>query len=188
MFRELIPALAERYHVLAPDYPGFGASAMPSVESFDYSFDTFARLMTALLDEKGIDRYAAYVMDYGAPVGYRMFAAYPDRVLGFVIQNGNAYEGLPESWNDIRAYWADPSPANAEKLRAFLTLEGTIWQFTAGTRDRTKISPDNFWHVQYLLDRPGNQAIQLALRSEEHTSELQSLMRNSYAAFCLKKQ
>src|SRR3546814_13281824 len=86
MFRELIPALAERYHVLAPDYPGFGASAMPSVESFDYSFDTFARLMTALLDEKGIDRYAAYVMDYGAPVGYRMFAADPDRVLGFVIQ------------------------------------------------------------------------------------------------------
>src|SRR3546814_19390413 len=94
--------------------------------------------MTALLDEKGIDRYAAYVMDYGAPVGYRMFAADPDRVLGFVIQNGNAYEGLPEGWNDIRAYWADPSPANAERLRAFLTLEGTIWQFTAGTRDRTR--------------------------------------------------
>src|SRR3546814_17711300 len=95
---------------------------MPSVESFDYSFDTFARLMTALLDEKGIDRYAAYVMDYGAPVGYRMFAADPDRVLGFVIQNGNAYEGLPEGWNDIRAYWADPSPANAERLRAFLKI------------------------------------------------------------------
>src|SRR3546814_5218042 len=109
-------------------------------------------------------------MDYGAPVGYRMFAADPDRVLGFVIQNGNAYEGLPESWNDIRAYWADPSPANAEKLRAFLTLEGTIWQFTAGTRDRTKISPDNFWH-----------------RSEEHTSELQSLMRISNADVCLTK-
>lgn len=170
MFRELIPALAERYHVLAPDYPGFGASAMPPADSFDYSFDNFARLMTALLDEKGIGRYVAYVMDYGAPVGYRMFAADPDRVLGFVIQNGNAYEGLPETWNDIRAYWADPSLANAEKLRAFLTLEGTIWQFTAGTRDRTKISPDNFWHVQYLLDRPGNQAIQMKLFYDYRTN------------------
>src|SRR3546814_9619897 len=94
-----------------------------------------------------------------------MFAADPDRVLGFVIQNGNAYEGLPEGWNDIRAYWADPSPANAERLRAFLTLEGTIWQFTAGTRDRTRIS-----------------------RSEEHTSELQSLLRASYDVFCFKNQ
>ena len=163
MFRELIPVLALRYHVLAPDYPGFGASAMPPVGSFDYSFDHFARLMTALLDAKGIERYAAYVMDYGAPVGYRMFAADPQRVLGFIIQNGNAYEGLPETWDPVRAYWADPSPENADHMRHFLTLESTIWQFTAGTKDPSKISPDNFWHVQYLLDRPGNQEIQLAL-------------------------
>src|SRR3546814_16924026 len=110
--------------------------------------------MTALLDEKGIDRYAAYVMDYGAPVGYRMFAADPDRVLGFVIQNGNAYEGLPAGWNDIRAYWADPSPANAARLRAFLTLEGTIWHSTAGPRARTRHPPDNFWPQPYLPHPP----------------------------------
>src|SRR3546814_12521046 len=113
--------------------------------------------MTALLDEKGIDRYAAYVMDYGAPVGYRMFAADPDRVLGFVIQNGNDYEGLPEGWNDIRAYWAAPSPAKAERLRAFLTLAGTIWQFTAGTRTRARVSPDTFSHVPHPLAIPATQ-------------------------------
>lgn len=170
MFRELIPLLAARYHVLAPDYPGFGASAMPPADEFDYSFDTFARLMTALLDAKGVDRYAAYVMDYGAPVGYRMFAADPERVIGFVIQNGNAYEPLPETWDPIRAYWADPSPANAEPMRGFLTLEGTRWQFTAGTRDASQISSDNFWHVQYLLDRPGNDAIQLKLFYDYRTN------------------
>jgi pimeloyl-ACP methyl ester carboxylesterase len=164
MFRELIPELAAHYHVLAPDYPGFGASAMPPLESFDYSFDHFARLMTALLDEKGITRYAAYVMDYGAPVGYRMFAADPERVIGFVIQNGNAYgEGLESFWDPVRAYWADPSAENGDKLRGFLTLETTKWQYLNGTRDPSKISPDNFWNVQYLLDRPGNQDIQLAL-------------------------
>lgn len=170
MFRDLIPALAGRYHVLAPDYPGFGASAMPPAESFDYSFDNFARLMTKLIDAKGVGRYVAYVMDYGAPVGYRMFAADPGRVLGFVIQNGNAYETLPETWNDIRAYWADPTPANADKLRGFLTLEGTKWQFTAGTKESSQISPDNFWHVQYLLDRPGNAEIQLALFYDYRTN------------------
>ena len=164
MFRNLIPALADRYHVIAPDYPGFGASAMPSVEAFDYSFANIARLMTALLDQKGVGRYAAYVMDYGAPVGYRMFAADPERVTGFVIQNGNAYEeGLRDFWDPIRAYWADPSKANGDALRAFLTIDATKWQFTHGTRDPGNISPDNFWHVQYLLDRPGNQEIQLAL-------------------------
>ncbi|MGE5765953.1 MAG: alpha/beta fold hydrolase [Bacteroidota bacterium] len=170
MFRDLIPALAGRYHVLAPDYPGFGASAMPSAESFDYSFDNFARLMTKFIDAKGVEHYAAYVMDYGAPVGYRMFAADPERVLGFVIQNGNAYETLPETWNDIRAYWADPTPANADKLRGFLTLEGTKWQFTAGTKEPSQINPDNFWHVQYLLDRPGNAEIQLALFYDYRTN------------------
>lgn len=164
MFRNLIPELAGRFHVLAPDYPGFGASAAPAAESFDYSFDTIARLMTALLDHKGVDRYAVYLMDYGAPVGYRMFAADPDRVTGFVIQNGNAYaEGLRAFWDPIRAYWADPSKENGDALRAFLTLDATKWQFTHGTQRPELISPDNYWHVQYLLDRPGNQEIQLAL-------------------------
>jgi len=170
MFRDLIPALAGRYHVLAPDYPGFGASDMPPPDSFNYSFDSIARLMTKLIDAKGIGRYVAYVQDYGAPVGYRLFAADPGRVLGFVIQNGNAYEGLPDTWDPIRAYWADPSPQNADRLRGLLTLETTVWQFTAGTRDPEKISPDNFWHVQYLLDRPGNQEIQLALFYDYRTN------------------
>jgi pimeloyl-ACP methyl ester carboxylesterase len=164
MFRNLIPALAGRYHVIAPDYPGFGASAMPPVDRFDYSFANFARLITQLLDRQGVGRYAAYVMDYGAPVGFRMFAEDPERVTGFVIQNGNAYqEGLREFWDPIRAYWADPSPANAAVLRGFLTLEVTKWQFLNGTRNPEAVSPDNFWHVQYGLDRPGNQEIQLAL-------------------------
>ncbi len=164
MFRNLIPELADRYHVIAPDYPGFGASAMPPADQFDYSFANIARLMTALLDHKGVGRYAVYVMDYGAPVGFRMFAADPQRVTGFIIQNGNAYaEGLREFWDPIRAYWAEPSKENGDVLRGFLTLDVTKWQFTNGTRNPEAISPDNFWHVQYLLDRPGNQEIQLEL-------------------------
>ncbi len=164
MFRNLIPELAGRYHVIAPDYPGFGASAMPQADQFDYSFANIARLMTGLLDHKGVGRYAVYLMDYGAPVGFRMFAADPERVTGFIIQNGNAYaEGLLEFWDPIRAYWADPSPENGDVLRSFLTLDVTKWQFTNGTRNPEEISPYNFWHVQYLIDRPGNQEIQLAL-------------------------
>lgn len=164
MFRELIPALAGRYHVLAPDYPGFGASAMPAPAAFAYSFANIARLMTALIDRKGVGRYGVYLMDYGAPVGFRMFAADPARVSAFIIQNGNAYaEGLREFWDPIRAYWAAPTAENGDKLRGFLTLEATKWQFTHGTRHPERISPDNFWHVQYLLDRPGNQEVQLKL-------------------------
>ncbi len=164
MFRNLIPELATRYHVIAPDYPGFGASDMPAASEFDYSFANLAGMMTALLDQKGIGRYAVYLMDYGAPVGLRMFAADPERVAGFVIQNGNAYEeGLREFWDPIKAYWAAPTAANGDRLRAFLTLDATKWQFTHGTRDPELISPDNFWHVQYLLDRPGNQEVQLEL-------------------------
>lgn len=164
MFRNLMPALADRFHVIAPDYPGFGASSMPAAETFEYSFANIARMMTTLLDRKGIDRYAVYLMDYGAPVGYRMFASDPSRVTAFVIQNGNAYEeGLRDFWEPIRAYWADPSKENGDKLRAFLTLDATKWQFTHGTRSPDRISPDNFWHVQYLLDRPGNQEVQLEL-------------------------
>lgn len=164
MFRNLIPELAERYHVIAPDYPGYGASSMPAAAEYDYTFDTIADVMTDLIDQIGVDRYAVYLMDYGAPVGYRMFADDPDRVTGFIIQNGNAYEeGLTEFWDPLRAYWADPSAENADNLRAFLTLEGTIWQYVTGVQNPELISPDNFWHVQYLLDRPGNQEVQLEL-------------------------
>ncbi|MGI9407319.1 MAG: alpha/beta fold hydrolase [Hyphomicrobiaceae bacterium] len=164
MFRNLIPTLARQYHVLAPDYPGFGASDMPAAEDFEYSFAKIAQMMTELLDRKKVDRYAVYLMDYGAPVGYRMFASDPERVSAFIIQNGNAYEeGLREFWDPIKAYWAEPSAANGDKLRGFLTLDATKWQFTHGTKHPELISPDNFWHVQYLLDRPGNQEVQLEL-------------------------
>jgi pimeloyl-ACP methyl ester carboxylesterase len=164
MFRNLIPELAEDYHVIAPDYPGFGASDMPDAAEYEYSFANTAALMTGLLDQKGVDKYSVYLMDYGAPVGYRMFAENPERVSGFIIQNGNAYEeGLREFWDPIKAYWADPSVANGDALRGFLKLEATKWQFTHGVQDPTSISPDNFWHVQYLLDRPGNQEVQLEM-------------------------
>ncbi|NRB17891.1 MAG: alpha/beta hydrolase [Rhodobacteraceae bacterium] len=164
MFRNLIPELAEDYHVIAPDYPGFGASDMPDAAEYEYSFANTAALMTGLLDHKGVDKYAVYLMDYGAPVGYRMFAQNPERVSGFIIQNGNAYEeGLREFWDPIKAYWADPSVANGDALRGFLKLDATKWQFTHGVQDPTSISPDNFWHVQYLLDRPGNQEVQLEM-------------------------
>ncbi|WP_291729719.1 alpha/beta fold hydrolase [Leisingera sp. F5] len=164
MFRELIPVLAEDYHVIAPDYLGFGASGMPSADSYDYSFANAAKTVTRLIDAKGVDTYAVYLMDYGAPIGYRMFADHPERVTGFVIQNGNAYdEGLREFWDPIKAYWADPSTENGDALRGFLTLDATKWQFTHGVGDISTVNPDNFWHVQYLLDRPGNQEVQLKM-------------------------
>lgn len=164
MFRELIPELAAKYHVIAPDYPGFGASDMPDAASYDYSFANAADIVTQLIDAKGVDDYAVYLMDYGAPVGYRMFAEHPERVTGFIIQNGNAYEeGLRDFWDPIKAYWAEPSSENGNALRGFLTMEATVWQFTHGVGDVSKVSPDNFWHVQYLLDRPGNQEVQLEM-------------------------
>ena len=164
MFRELIPELAAKYHVIAPDYPGFGASDMPDAASYDYSFANAAGIVTQLIDAKGVDDYAVYLMDYGAPVGYRMFAEHPERVTGFIIQNGNAYEeGLRDFWDPIKAYWAEPSSENGNALRGFLTMEATVWQFTHGVGDVSKVSPDNFWHVQYLLDRPGNQEVQLEM-------------------------
>ncbi len=164
MFRNLIPALSKKYHVIAPDYPGYGASDMPLAKDFEYSFAKIADMMTTLIDRKNVGRYSVYLMDYGAPVGFRMFASDPERVAGFIIQNGNAYEeGLREFWDPIKAYWAEPTAENGDKLRGFLTLDATRWQFTHGTQNPEKISPDNYWHVQYLLDRPGNQEVQLEL-------------------------
>lgn len=164
MFRNLIPELAESYHVIAPDYPGYGASDMPDAADFEYSFANTAAIITQLLDQKNVGDYAVYLMDYGAPVGFRMFAENPERVSGFIIQNGNAYEeGLKEFWDPLKAYWADPSTENGDLLRGFLGMEATKWQFTHGTQNPEAISPDNFWHVQYLLDRPGNQDVQLEM-------------------------
>ena len=164
MFRNLIPELAENYHVIAPDYPGYGASDMPDAATYEYSFANTAAIITELLNQKNVDDYAVYLMDYGAPVGFRMFAENPERVSGFIIQNGNAYEeGLKEFWDPFKAYWADPSDVNGDQLRGFLGMDATKWQFTHGTQNPEAISPDNFWHVQYLLDRPGNQEVQLEM-------------------------
>ncbi len=164
MFRDLIPQLADRYHVIAPDYPGYGLSSAPSVDSWDYTFDNIAEIVDTLLERKGIDRYSLYVMDYGAPVGYRIATAHPERVEALIVQNGNAYEeGLREFWDPIRAYWADPSKENGDALRGLLTLDATKWQYTHGVRNVEAISPDNWLVVQPLLDRPGNQEIQLKL-------------------------
>jgi len=167
MFRELIPQLADNYHVIAPDYPGFGASAMPAPGEFEYSFANFANVINELLERKSVDKYAMYLMDYGAPVGFRLFAKHPERVSGFIIQNGNAYdEGLEAFWDPIKAYWADPSGQNRENLRSsLLTIDATRWQWTHGIPDNKLelVSPDNWHHDQYLLDRPGNKDIQLEM-------------------------
>lgn len=165
MFRNLIPQLAKRYHVLAPDYPGFGASEMPDRSDFEYSFDNLANVIRGFIETQKIDRYSMYLMDYGAPIGFRVAASQPDRVEALVIQNGNAYdEGLREFWNPIKAYWKDKTPENRQVLKdALLTIEATKWQYTHGVRDPRAISPDSWFHDQYLLDRPGNKEIQLDL-------------------------
>lgn len=164
MFRDLIPLLADRYHVIAPDYPGFGHSAMPAAEEFDYTFDRLTEVMQAFIEELELKQYTLYVMDYGAPIGFRIAAAAPKRVDALVVQNGNAYEeGLREFWDPIRAYWADPSQKNADALRAFFTVKTTEWQYTNGTANPATISPDTWITDQYFLDRPGNNDIQLAL-------------------------
>ncbi len=165
MFRNLIPALADKYHVIAPDYPGFGGSSAPSVEEFEYTFDNLANVIEKFTEQVGLKKYSIYLMDYGAPVGYRLAVKHPERVQALIVQNGNAYdEGLDnEFWKPIKAYWKDRSDKQGEPLRAFLTLDATKWQYTHGVRNVETVSPDNWGHVQPLLDRPGNQDIQLAL-------------------------
>ena len=164
MFRDLIPELADQYHVLAPDYPGFGQSSMPAVDEFDYSFDHLASIVEQFTDKLALDRYSLYLMDYGAPVGFRLAAKHPEKVDGLIIQNGNAYdEGLLEFWNPIKAFWKERSAKNGDALRGLLTADATKWQYTTGVRNVEAISPDNWTIDQRLLDREGNQEIQLAL-------------------------
>jgi pimeloyl-ACP methyl ester carboxylesterase len=164
MFRNLIPALADRFHVVAPDYPGFGNSSMPAVHEFDYTFDNFALVVEKFTERLGLSRYTLYLQDYGAPIGFRLAAKHPQRVQALVIQNGNAYdEGLRDFWKPISAYWQDRSDANATALRKFLEFDATKWQYTHGVRRPEAISPDNWLIDQYLLDRPGNKEIQLQL-------------------------
>jgi len=164
MFRDLIPKLSDKFHIVAPDYPGFGYSSAPGVNEFDYTFDNLSGVVEKFVNTIGLKRFAIYVQDYGAPVGYRIAVRNPERISAIITQNGNAYnEGLEGFWNPIKAYWDKPTDENAAKLREFLKLEGTKWQYTHGTRNPENVSPDSYQFDQFLLDRPGNKDIQLKL-------------------------
>lgn len=171
MFRNLIPMLSEHYRVIAPDYPGFGESAAPDRRRFVYSFDHFAGITDALLTQLDAKRYALYVMDYGAPVGYRLALKHPERVTALIVQNGNAYaEGFSDFWNPIKAYWASGSREHREALRAGTTLEATRSQYLGGVKDASRIDPGAWTHDQMHLDRPGNVEIQLDLFYDYRTN------------------
>ena len=137
MFRNLIPALADKYHVVAPDYPGYGYSSMPSVDEFEYTFDNLANVVEKFTEKIGLKKYSIYLMDYGAPIGFRLAAKHPDRVDTLIVQNGNAYvEGINNDfWNPIKAYWTDRTQEQGDQLAAFLNIEGTKWQYTHGVRN-----------------------------------------------------
>lgn len=164
MFRNLIPALSDRFHVVAPDYPGFGNSSMPSVDEFDYTFDNLANIVEGFTEKLGLGHYSLYLMDYGAPIGFRLAVRNPEKIDALIVQNGNAYtEGLRDFWDPIRAYWKDRTPENAQVLAGFIAPDGVKWQYTHGVRQEQAISPDN-WNVDLRhLTREGNPEIQLAL-------------------------
>jgi len=164
MFRGLTPLLAGQFHVIAPDLPGFGQTDMPDRNKFRYTFDNIAHVIDRFTEVIGLNRFAIYVFDYGAPTGFRMAAAHPERITAIISQNGNAYEeGLSEGWNPIQAYWKEPSDANRKALRAFLSPETTIWQYTHGVPDTALVSPDGYSLDNYYLARPGADEIQLDL-------------------------
>jgi pimeloyl-ACP methyl ester carboxylesterase len=164
MFRDLIPLLADRFHMVAPDLPGFGQSDMPPRENFRYTFDNIADVIDRFTEVIGFDRFAVYVFDYGAPTGFRLAAHHPERITAIISQNGNAYEeGLSDGWTPIRAYWEDRSETNRNTLRAFLTPETTRWQYTHGVPDQTIVSPDGQNLDNFYLARPGADEIQLDL-------------------------
>jgi pimeloyl-ACP methyl ester carboxylesterase len=165
MFRDLIPRLAGNYRVIAPDLPGFGFTAVPAGSNYIYSFDRLALTIEAFTQALTINRYAIYVFDYGAPTGFRLAMAHPDRVTAIVSQNGNAYEeGLADAWGPIRKYWAAPTAENRDVIRRnILTPEGTRWQYTHGVADPDSISPESYTLDTALLERPGNKEIQLDL-------------------------
>jgi pimeloyl-ACP methyl ester carboxylesterase len=165
MFRNLIPLLADRFYIVAPDLPGFGFSGSPPQSQFKYTFDNLAKIIEAFTETIGLMRYALYVFDYGAPVGFRLAVAHPERVTAIVSQNGNAYEeGLSDAWDPIRRYWAEPTTKNREVVRdALLTFEGTRWQYTHGVANPEMIAPESYTLDAALLERPGNKDIQLDL-------------------------
>ncbi|WP_328630825.1 alpha/beta fold hydrolase [Streptomyces sp. NBC_00356] len=172
MFRNLIPALADRYHVIAPDHIGFGQSAMPALRDFPYTFGALADVTSGLLQHLRIDRFAIYVQDYGAPIGWRLALKDPERITAVITQNGNAYEEgfVRPFWDGLFAYAAAPGPDTEKPVRAALTLDAVRWQYVTGVADPSVVSPDNWVHDQALLDRPGNAEIQLKLFREYPTN------------------
>jgi len=189
MFRDLIPQLADRFFVIAPDLPGFGQSDMPDRDRFTYTFDNLAHVIDRFTEVVGLRSFAMYVFDYGAPTGFRLAIWHPDRVAAIISQNGNAYvEGLSDGWNPIRAYWMDPSEANRKALRAFLSPETTVWQYTHGVPDTTLVSPDGFSLDNFYLARPGADEVQLDLLGDYKSNvalypEFQSYFRTSNPPF-----
>lgn len=172
MFRNLIPVLAQRYHVIAPDYPGFGYSDAPKASEFEYTFDHLANVVDRFLEQKGIERYSIYIQDYGSPVGFRLATAHPERVQAIISQNGNAYEeGLSAFWSEyLKPYWNNRTSETEAKMRGLLSLEATKMQYLTGVRNAEQVSPDAWQHDQALLDRAGNQEIQLDLFYDYRTN------------------
>jgi len=171
MFRNLIPILSKKYHVIAPDLPGFGYSDAPDHNKFKYTFDNLAGTVQSFIDKLGMKRFAVYIFDYGAPVGLRLATANPEKITGIITQNGNAYEeGLSKEWNPIQRYWKDPSQANRDSLRDFVSKEATWLQYHQGVSDPSLIAPESYTIDQYFLDRPGNIEIQLDLVKDYRTN------------------
>ncbi len=164
MYRDLIPLLADRYHVVAPDLPGFGFTEVPVSRKYVYNFANLAKTIDAFAEALGLKRYAIYVFDYGAPVGFRLALAHPERITAIISQNGNAYEeGLSEGWNPIQNYWQEPTAANRAALRGFLKPETTKWQYLHGVAEEARVAPESYTLDSALLARPGNDEIQLDL-------------------------
>jgi pimeloyl-ACP methyl ester carboxylesterase len=164
MFRDLIPELADKYHVVAPDLPGFGQTEQPSRDKFVYTFENITKVIARFTEVIGLDKFAMYVFDYGAPVGFRLAVAHPERVTAIITQNGNTYlEGVSEAFAPVQAYWNDPSQANRDALRGFLAPETTLFQYTHGVADPSLVSPDGRNLDDFYLSRPGNDEIQLDL-------------------------
>jgi pimeloyl-ACP methyl ester carboxylesterase len=171
MFRNLIPRLAGAFRLVAPDYPGFGQSSMPDRDRFAYTFENLTNVVDALVEQLGLDRFSLYVMDYGAPIGYRLVLRRPEQVQALVVQNGNAYdEGLREFWDPIKAYWADPRPENRAALHFLVEPSSTRWQYENGVADCTLLDPTAWIVDQVGLDRPGNREIQMDLIYDYRTN------------------
>jgi len=185
MFRNLIPRLAGSFRVIAPDYPGFGQSSMPDHKSYAYTFENYAGIVDKLAEQLGVSKYSLYLMDYGAPVGYRLALRHPERVQALIVQNGNAYEeGLREFWDPIRKYWNDATPENRAALHFLVDAKSTRWQYENGVTDLTLLDPTTWALDQIGLDRPGNRDIQLDLFYDYRTNvplypEFQNFFRNN---------